>query len=115
MWVAVVISPKELRTYRKENGSFPFRDWLTALKDIKGQQIILTRIDRLALGNPGACRSLGEGVWELKINFGPGYRVYFGYHDESIVILLSGGDKGSQNKDIALAKDYWTDYWRRIS
>jgi len=97
------------------NGSYPFKDWLTRLKDAKGQQIILTRLDRLALGNPGVCRNLGDGVWELKIDFGPGYRIYLGYHGEAVVILLSGGDKGSQKKDIQTAKDYWSDYWRRLS
>jgi len=112
---AAVIFPRELRTYRKTDGSYPFKDWLTALKDVKGQQIILARLDRLALGNPGVCRHLGNGVWELKIDFGPGYRVYFGYHGETIVILLSGGDKGSQSKDISMSNRYWTDYWRRVS
>ena len=85
------------------------------LKDVKGQQIILTRLDRLALGNPGVCRHVGEGVWELKIDFGPRYRVYFGYYEETIVILLSGGDKGSQANDIFTVKRYWEDYWRRVS
>jgi putative addiction module killer protein len=110
-----VISPKELRTYRRLDGSYPFRDWFTALKDVKGQQIVLTRLDRLCLGNPGVCRHVGDGIWELKIDFGPGYRVYFGYHKETIVILLSGGDKRSQVKDILAAKRYWADYWRRVS
>jgi putative addiction module killer protein len=96
------------------DGSYPFKDWLSRLKDAKGRQIILARLDRLALGNPGVCRRLVDGVWELKIDFGPGYRIYFGYHGETIVILLSGGDKGAQDKDISTAGLYWVDYWRRI-
>jgi putative addiction module killer protein len=110
-----VIVPKEVRSYRKPDGSYPFKDWLAGLKDFKGQQIILTRLDRLALGNPGTCRHVGDGIWELKIDFGPGYRVYFGYHGDIIVVLLSGGDKGSQNRDIPIAKRYWADYGRRVS
>lgn len=115
MRVETVISPKELRSYRKADGSSPFDDWLIALKDVKGRQIIMARLDRLALGNPGTCRDLKNGLWELKIYYGPGYRVYFGYQGETIVILLSGGDKGSQSRDISMAKRYWADYWRRIS
>jgi putative addiction module killer protein len=63
----------------------------------------------LQAGNLGNCRSLGEGVHELKINFGPGYRVYFGV-DDHFVVLLNGGDKASQSRDIERAKEYWTDY-----
>jgi len=71
------------------------------------------RLDRVSLGNFGDCRSVGEGVQELRIDYGPGYRVYFGQHGSTIVLLLCGGDKDSQAKDIDLAKHYWKEYSRR--
>jgi putative addiction module killer protein len=83
------------------------------LKDVKGKQIILNRVDRLAKGNPGACRYLGEGLWELKVDFGPGYRVYFGQAGTKVVLLLCGGDKSTQTQDILQAKSYWKDYKKR--
>ena len=81
-----------------------FEDWLTGLKDQRGKAKIVARIDRLALGNPGDVSPVGEGVSELRIHFGPGYRVYFARRAKAVVILLCGGDKGSQERDIAQAK-----------
>lgn len=80
-----------------------FADWLLALRDRAGAARIEIRIKRLAMGNPGACRNLKKGVSELKIDFGPGYRVYFTERSGEIVILLCGGDKKSQRRDIELA------------
>lgn len=71
------------------------------------------RLDRVRLGNLGQYRSAGEGVFELKIDFGPGYRVYFGQEGNTVVILLCGGDKKTQDKDIKSAREYWADYRRR--
>lgn len=88
----------------------PFTAWLTALGDTRGRQKILARIDRLRLGNFGDHRSVGEGVTELKIHFGPGYRVYLGQEGNELVILLLGGDKSSQDEDIKKAHSYWKDY-----
>jgi putative addiction module killer protein len=104
---------KTILTYVQADGSAPFNDWLEALKDRKARAIIRTRINRVRLGNLGDCKSVGEGVSELKIKFGAGYRVYFGQFGDTIIILLSGGDKSSQNKDIKQAKKYWQDYQRR--
>ncbi len=103
---------KIILTYVKANGKAPFNDWLEALKDRKARAIIRTRINRVRLGNLGDCKSVGKGVSELRIKFGAGYRVYFGQEGETIIILLSGGDKSSQNKDIERAKQYWQDYKR---
>ena len=100
-------------TYVKADGSAPFNDWLEALKDKKARAIIRTKINRVRLGNLGDCKSVGEGVNELRIKFGAGYRVYFGQERDTIIILLSGGDKSSQNRDINQAKQYWKDYQRR--
>ena len=104
---------KTVLTYVKENGSVPFNDWLESLRDKKARAKIRTRINRIRLGNLGDCKSVGEGVSELRINFGSGYRVYFAQQGNTIVILLCGGNKSSQNKDIKQAKLYWQDYKRR--
>lgn len=80
-----------------------FRDWLDRLKDLRGRARIQARIDRLANGNPGTQRNLKQGVSELKIDAGPGYRVYYAWRGEIVVILLCGGDKSSQKNDIQLA------------
>jgi len=74
---------------------------------------VLAYIDRMKSGNLGNSRSVGEGVSELKINFGSGYRVYYLRDGRSIVVLLCGGDKGSQLADIRQAREYARDYWRR--
>ncbi|MGD9540309.1 MAG: type II toxin-antitoxin system RelE/ParE family toxin [Methylocystis sp.] len=86
-----------------------FENWLTGLKDQRGKAKIVARIDRLALGNPGDVAPVGEGVSELRIHFGPGYRVYFVRREKTIVVLLCGGDKGSQERDIAQAKSLATE------
>ena len=80
-----------------------FADWLDHLRDLNGRARIQARIERLALGNPGQHRVLRHGVSELKIDVGPGYRVYYSMQDDIVVILLCGGDKSSQKKDIQLA------------
>ena len=82
-----------------------FIQWFGGLKDVKGRARILARIERIRLaGHFGDCESLGEGVSELRIHFGPGYRIYFCRRGSEIVILLGGGDKGSQTRDIRAAQ-----------
>lgn len=81
-----------------------FAAWLAALRDKKGKAKILVRIERLQTGNPGDVRPVGEGISELRINFGPGYRVYYTQRGEHLVLLLCGGDKDSQERDIRIAK-----------
>mgnify|MGYP001378670281 FL=1 len=80
-----------------------YRDWVDSLKDLKGRARILMRVDRLIHGNPGLHRTLTNGVSELKIDFGPGYRVYYTQRGNRLLLLLIGGDKSSQEKDIAKA------------
>lgn len=82
-----------------------FSEWLEGLKDRRGAGVIASRIHRLSLGNKGNFRAVGEGVSELKVDFGPGYRVYFLERVGSVIILMCGGDKSSQNRDIVLAKE----------
>lgn len=103
---------KELITYETPNGHAPFDKWLEGLKDRKGRAIIRNRLDRFEQGNPGHYDAVGHGVYELKIDFGPGYRVYFGEDKKVLVILLCGGDKKSQRKDIKQAHQYWEAYRR---
>lgn len=89
-----------------------FAHWLDSLKDLHGRSRILARIERLACGNPGDTAPVGEGVSELRIHVGPGYRVYYSQKGLEIIILLAGGDKSSQKKDIPkvleIARDYWS-------
>jgi putative addiction module killer protein len=80
-----------------------YREWLDALKDRAGRARILVRVERLIHGNPGQHRDLTDGVSELKIDFGPGYRVYYAQRGTSLLLLLAGGDKSTQQKDIATA------------
>jgi putative addiction module killer protein len=80
-----------------------YAKWIDNLADIRARAKILVRVERLASGNPGDVRPVGEGVSELKIDYGPGYRVYFKKQGQEFVILLAGGDKSSQTKDIRLA------------
>lgn len=81
-----------------------YQKWITSLADLRAQALITARVDRLAFGNFGNVKAVGDSVSELKIDFGPGYRVYFTRAGETVVLLLCGGDKSSQTKDIRRAK-----------
>ena len=101
---------KTIRIYAMANGQCPYEDWLHGLKDVKGRAKIRKRVDRLADGNPGKYRYLGDRLFEMKIDFGPGYRVYYGEAGKTLVILLCGGDKSTQErKDMDAAVAYWAD------
>jgi putative addiction module killer protein len=88
----------------------PFSDWLASLKDARAVGIVRARLNRIRLDNFGDCKSVGGGIEELRIDFGPGYRVYFGREGSLVVILLCGGSKGSQARDILRAQKYWKEY-----
>ncbi|TRO81232.1 type II toxin-antitoxin system RelE/ParE family toxin [Trichloromonas acetexigens] len=105
--------PYDIEYYIDENGNRPFKDWLEGMRDVAGRAKLRIRLDRARLGNLGDNRSVGEGVRELRVDFGPGYRVYFALDGAHVVLLLLGGDKSSQTRDIAKAKEYWQDYQRR--
>lgn len=81
-----------------------FAAWLESLRDLNAKARILVRIKRLEIGNPGDVKPVGEGISEMRIDYGPGYRVYFVRHGNTIIVLLCGGDKRSQTRDIAAAK-----------
>lgn len=100
----------DIQIYTARNGSLPFVTWLEALKDKTARYRIKERLDRVALGNLGDYKNIEEGLAELRFNFGSGYRVYFGRCENKIILLLCGGDKRTQSKDIEKAKEYWKDY-----
>jgi putative addiction module killer protein len=108
--MARLAKPKRVIVFADEKGDEPFTQWLYGLKDSMGRKRILIRITRLEQGNYGDCEPVGDGVSELRMFFGAGYRVYFGEDADNIVVLLCGGDKGSQKQDIKQAKAYWREY-----
>ena len=93
-------TPRELQIYLTEDSRAPFSEWLASLRDIKARAKIRVRLDRVSLGNLSDHHGVGDGVQELRIAYGPGYRVYFGQVGATIVLLLCGGDKSTQNADI---------------
>jgi putative addiction module killer protein len=102
-----------IEVYRQDNGKFPFIEWEGRLP-AKEKAIISTRLARLRQGNFGDCKSIkgkgAEGLYELRIHFGPGYRIYYGLVGKKIILLLSGGEKSSQERDIFKIKSFWKDY-----
>jgi putative addiction module killer protein len=102
----------DLREYQDGGGSSPFHKWFDRLH-AEAARKVTTALYRVGLGNFSNTKSLGTGVYECRINFGPGYRVYFGKDGELTVILLGGGTKQRQENDIRLALDRWQDYKRR--
>ena len=99
--------------YQAEGGREPVTEWLQGLRDKKAQAKLRVRIKRLEAGMFGDCEPVGDGVMELREHLGAGYRVYFGRHGQTVVILLCGGDKKSQSGDIKVAKEYWANWKRR--
>ena len=103
----------EIRHYVNRAGKDVFDDWLTHLADARTQAKVATRINRLAAGNVGDCKSLRRGVYELRVDWGPGYRVYYAMVGRQCVLLLCGGDKRKQAADIERALEYLQDYKER--
>ena len=107
--------PLSVALYIEENGKNPFLQWLQKLHDAPTKARIQRRIELLQEGNVGDCKALGGGLYELRLFFGKGYRVYYGQREQRAVLLLCGGDKDSQDRDIAQARIYWSDYLRRTT
>lgn len=103
----------EVFRYQTKDSHEPLTDWLGSLRDKRAHARMLVRLKRLEAGNFGDCSSVGDGVQELREHHGAGYRVYFGRHGVTVVILLCGGSKKSQVADIKTAKEYWADWKRR--
>ena len=103
----------EIELYETATGKRPFEIWIKEIKEIHTRAKILTRLDRLKIGNFGDCKTLQEGVCELRIHYGPGIRIYYGKIGNKVILLLCGGDKGSQDRDIEKAREYLKDYQSR--
>ena len=103
----------EIRHYVSRAGKDVFDEWLSRLADARAQARIATRINRLAVGNFGDCKALRQGVSELRIDWGPGYRIYYAMLGKGCVLLLCGGDKRKQSSDIERALEYLKDYKER--
>jgi len=102
------------REYLTDRGASPFREWLARL-DVTARARIQARVLRFETGNLGDHRSVGDGVWEARCDFGPGHRIYFGRAGSAVVLLLFGGDKSTQRADIRRAQEYWANYLEAIN
>jgi putative addiction module killer protein len=102
----------EVLTYQDDAGHQPYMDWLSKLADKQAKARVLVRVMRMAGGNFGDCKPVAQGVRELRIDWGPGYRVYYAQAGKKLVLLLTGGDKRKQQADIAAAVEYWNN-WQR--
>lgn len=100
--------------YVLPDGNEPIVEWLKALQDIKGRAKIRARINQLRAGNPGKFNVVAPGIMEMKLDYGPGYRVYFARVGNKMMLLLCGGDKSTQRADIKTATEYLGDYKRRM-
>ena len=103
----------EIRRYRTAAGDEPFTQWLTDLADRQARARILARLERLEVGNFGDTKFVRDGVSEIRIDWGPGYRVYFGREGRTVILLLCGGDKRRQDQDIKRAIELWQEYENR--
>ncbi len=111
--MARAVRKREVRIYEDAQGNRPYLEGLYMVRDQKTRNRIVRRIDRMQHGNFGDHRGVGGGIFEMRLFFGSGYRVYFGQDGAFIVLLLCGGDKSTQKEDIERAKRYWKDYKER--
>ena len=99
----------EIVEYERDDGHCPFAEWVETL-DEKAAAKVLTSVERMRQGNLGDHKSVGKGVTERRIDFGPGYRIYFGRDGEKLIVLVGGGTKSRQSKDIKTAQEIWAEY-----
>jgi len=100
----------EINNYLTETEQDPYAKWLFKLPDRQATARVIVRVDRMSTGNFGDVKPLGDGVWEARIDGGPGYRVYYAIAGKKIILLLLGGDKRKLNADVLTAKEYWADW-----
>ena len=112
-FISVEAKPRRIHIYEAENGKRPFEEWVKDLKNPSTVRRVQARLAGVIAGNLGDVKPVGEGVSELRLQFGSGFRIYFGYEGDELIILLCGGDKSSQDKDVRKAKEYWADYRSR--
>jgi putative addiction module killer protein len=106
---------RAIKKLELQNGLVPFDEWFDSLPDRKMQAAVDARLTRVRAGNFGDCKSVGGGVFELRIALGPGLRVYYGLHGQQVVILLGGGDKSTQARDIRRAQQLWQQFTKHAS
>jgi putative addiction module killer protein len=104
-----------IHEYTDEQGKSPYAEWLLLLRDKRARARVMMQVDRMELGLFGDSVPIGEGLSELRIHYGPGYRVYYGKAEQHFYLLLCGGNKSTQSRDIKRAKAHWRDYRRRTS
>lgn len=108
------VMEQELIFFEDNKGQVPFDKWIKKLKDRRAIAAILSTLNKVREGNFGDCKYLRSGVWELRIHFSRGYRIYFARHQRNLVVLLWGGDKSTQQKDIIRAVMYWHTFKEEI-
>jgi putative addiction module killer protein len=106
----VDVAPIEVEIYETRDGKAPFSEWVMGLKDVQASARILLRLDRVKQGNLGDHKFIKDGMFELRVDAGAGYRVYFGRISGDRIVVLWGGDKSTQSRDIEKALSFWTDY-----
>ena len=106
---------REIKKLELQNGLVPFDEWFDSLRDKKWQAAVDSRLARVRAGNFGDFKSVGGGVFELRIDLGPGLRVYYGLHGQRVVVLVGGGDKRSQARDIRRAQELWQQFTNHAS
>jgi len=106
---------REIKKLELQNGLVPFDEWFDSLRDRKMQTAVDARLARVRAGNFGDHKSVGSGVFELRIVLGPGLRVYYGLHGKEVVVLVGGGDKSSQARDIRRAQQLWQQFTKHAS
>ena len=109
------MAEKEIRKLELRNGLVPFDEWFDSLRDKRMQAAVDARLVRVRAGNFGDCKTVGSGVFELRIALGPGLRIYCGRHGPQVVVLLGGGDKRSQPRDIRRAQQLWQQFKKHAS
>ena len=107
------MSNLEVREYQTAEGKIPLTEWLRGLRDGPASDRIVARLDRLKAGLFGDWKSVGGGICELRIDHGPGYRVYYAQEGKTLILLFCGGDKSTQPRDIKQAEELWTEWKRR--
>jgi putative addiction module killer protein len=103
----------EIKGYVTDQGEEPYANWLANLADRTARARIVVRVSRMSFGNLGDVKPIGDGVWEARVDHGPGYRIYYAQAGKQLILLLLGGDKRRQKADIEQAKYYWTDWQQR--
>lgn len=103
----------QIEHYQNHAKKIPFVEWLDALQNAQAKLRILHRLNRLELGNFGDCKPCRDGIWELRINCGPGYRIYYVLNGKQVILLLCAGDKSTQKSDINRAHAFWQDWQMR--